>query len=149
MSGRLAGAHVLVTGGAGTIGSTLVDQLVEAGVDHVTVLDNFVRGRHVNLDGARATGRVDVIEGDIRDRETLAREFPGIDLVFHLAAIRLTQCAEELDVDRSAIQAGLLDCAARWLGGYELHRHEECNLALAAQNESARLLLGLHLLERI
>ncbi|MDQ3010127.1 MAG: hypothetical protein M3X11_05435 [Acidobacteriota bacterium] len=61
----------------------------------------------------------------------------------------LAECAEELVVDRSAIQAGLLDCAARWLGGYELHPHEECNLALAAQNENARLLVALHLLERI
>ncbi|GAB3772247.1 UDP-glucose 4-epimerase [Nocardioides ginsengisegetis] len=95
MSGRLAGAHVLVTGGAGTIGSTLVDQLVEAGVDHVTVLDNFVRGRHVNLDGARASGRVDVIEGDIRDRDLVHDLVRGKDVVFHQAAIRITQCAEE------------------------------------------------------
>jgi hypothetical protein len=61
----------------------------------------------------------------------------------------MAECAEELSVERSAIQAGLLDCAARWLGGYELHAHEECNLALALQSESARLLIALHLLEHI
>jgi len=61
----------------------------------------------------------------------------------------MTDCAEQWGVDRSSIQAGLLDGAARWLGGYELHRHEASNLALAAQIEQGRLLLALHLLERI
>ena len=41
----LKGATVLVTGGAGTIGSTIVDELLRAGVSHVDVLDNLVRGR--------------------------------------------------------------------------------------------------------
>ena len=48
----LAGARVLVTGGAGTIGSTVVDQCLEAGADRVVVLDNLVRGRKANLDDA-------------------------------------------------------------------------------------------------
>ncbi|MEP7342036.1 MAG: hypothetical protein ABI977_30170 [Acidobacteriota bacterium] len=61
----------------------------------------------------------------------------------------MAECAAELSVERGEIQAGLLDCAARWLGGYELHAHEESNLALALQSESARLLIALHLLERI
>ena len=45
----LRGATVLVTGGAGTIGSTIVDQLLDAGAAEVVVLDNFVRGRAGNL----------------------------------------------------------------------------------------------------
>jgi hypothetical protein len=61
----------------------------------------------------------------------------------------LEECVEKLGVDRNVVQAGLLDCAVRWLGGYELHRHEECNLAFALRYESARLLLALHLLERV
>ena len=52
----LRGERVLVTGGAGTIGSHLVDQLVQAGVAEVVVLDNFVRGRRENLAGALASG---------------------------------------------------------------------------------------------
>ena len=58
--------RVLVTGGAGTIGSTIVDQLVERDVAEIVVLDNFVRGRRDNLTAALATGRVELVEGDIR-----------------------------------------------------------------------------------
>ncbi|MET0933496.1 MAG: NAD-dependent epimerase/dehydratase family protein [Mycetocola sp.] len=91
----LRGAQVLVTGGAGTIGSTIVDQLLEAGVDHVDVLDNLVRGRRANLDDAIASGRVTLVEGDIRDRDLVHDVTRSKDLVFHQAAIRITQCAEE------------------------------------------------------
>lgn len=91
----LQGADVLVTGGAGTIGSTLVDQLLDAGVAHVDVVDNLVRGRRANLDGALASGRVRLVEGDIRDRDLVHDLTRGKDLVFHQAAIRITQCAED------------------------------------------------------
>lgn len=92
---ELAGANVLVTGGAGTIGSTLVDQLLDEGVAHIDVLDNLVRGRVANLDDALASGRVTLIEGDVRDRDTVHDTVRGKDVVFHQAAIRITQCAEE------------------------------------------------------
>jgi UDP-glucose 4-epimerase len=85
----------LVTGGAGTIGSTIVDQLVEAGASEIRVLDNFVRGRRANLAGALESGRVRIIEGDIRDPDAVRAATVGCDLVFHQAAIRITQCAEE------------------------------------------------------
>ena len=91
----LNGTRVLVTGGAGTIGSTIVDQLVERDVAEIVVLDNLVRGRRDNLAAALATGRVELVEGDIRDRALLARLMAGTDVVFHQAAIRITQCAEE------------------------------------------------------
>ncbi|ASN51477.1 NAD-dependent epimerase/dehydratase family protein [Sinomonas sp. R1AF57] len=91
----LAGADVLVTGGAGTIGSTIVDQLLDAGAGRVDVLDNLVRGRTQNLSRALASGRVRLIEGDIRDRDLVHDLTVGKDLVFHEAALRITQCAEE------------------------------------------------------
>jgi len=91
----LAGADVLVTGGAGTIGSQIVDQLLDAGVAHVDVLDNLVRGRVANLDDALASGKVTLVEGDLRDRDLVHDVTRGKDLVFHQAAIRITQCAEE------------------------------------------------------
>ena len=92
---RIEGATVLVTGGAGTIGSTIVDQLLDAGAAHVDVLDNFVRGRRGNLADALQSGRVSVIEGDIRDKVVVDTVTAGKDLVFHQAAIRITQCAED------------------------------------------------------
>jgi UDP-glucose 4-epimerase len=91
----LQGARALVTGGAGTIGSTIVDHLITAGVDRITVLDNLVRGRRANLDEAVAAGRVELIEGDLRDRDLVHDLTHGTDIVFHQAAIRITQCAEE------------------------------------------------------
>ena len=86
---------MLVTGGAGTIGSTLVDQLIEAGAAEVVVLDNFVRGRRQNLDRAVANGLVTIVEGDVCDKDLVEELSTGIDIVFHQAAIRITQCAEE------------------------------------------------------
>ncbi|MEZ0090337.1 NAD-dependent epimerase/dehydratase family protein [Streptacidiphilus sp. EB129] len=89
------GKRVLVTGGAGTIGSNLVDLLVGQGAREVVVLDNFVRGRTANLARALRSGVVEVVEGDIRDAATVRKVTDGAELVFHLAAIRITQCAEE------------------------------------------------------
>jgi UDP-glucose 4-epimerase len=106
----ISGQRCLVTGGAGTIGSTIVDQLVAAGAAEVIVLDNLVRGRRANLSGAQAAGNVRLIEGDIRDRQLVTRLMAGIDLVFHQAAIRITQCATD---PRLALQV-LVD------GSYEI-----------------------------
>jgi len=89
------GKKILVTGGAGTIGSNLVDLLAEGGAREIVVLDNFVRGRRANLAQALPSGVVEVVEGDVRDVDTVKKVTEGADLVFHLAAIRITQCAEE------------------------------------------------------
>lgn len=91
----IRGARCLVTGGAGTIGSTIVDQLVDAGAGEVIVLDNFVRGRRENLATALASGKVQVTDGDIRDRQLVAKVMAGVDVLFHQAAIRITQCATD------------------------------------------------------
>ena len=69
----ITGQRFLVTGGAGTIGSTIVDQLVAAGADEIIVLDNLVRGRRENLAQALASGRVRLEEGDIRDTALVRR----------------------------------------------------------------------------
>jgi nucleoside-diphosphate-sugar epimerase len=90
----LQGQRMLVTGGAGTIGSHVVDHLVRAGAASVVVLDNFVRGRRANLAWALANGPVSIVEGDINDR-ALVSSLMDTDVVFHLAAIRITQCAED------------------------------------------------------
>jgi UDP-glucose 4-epimerase len=95
MSNSLFGSRVLITGGAGAIGSNLCDLLVQAGAREILVLDNFVRGRRDNLAWAEANGPVEVVEGDICDRALVDELTEGIDVVFHQAAIRITQCAEE------------------------------------------------------
>lgn len=87
--------RVLITGGAGLIGSHIADLLVGRDVREIVVLDNFVRGRKENLTNAMASGRVTIVEGDIRDRALVAEIMQGIDVVFHQAAIRITQCAED------------------------------------------------------
>ena len=89
------GATVLVTGGAGTIGSTIVDQLLEAGVGEVRILDNLVRGRRENLRDVLDDPRLTLTVGDLRDVDLVHDLTKGTDLVFHQAAIRITQCAEE------------------------------------------------------
>ena len=91
----IRGGRLLITGGAGLIGSTIADLLVAEGAAEVVVLDNFTRGRRQNLGQALATGPVSIVEGDIRDRALVAEVMEGIDIVFHQAAIRITQCAEE------------------------------------------------------
>jgi UDP-glucose 4-epimerase len=94
-SGILADKRVLVTGGAGFVGSRIVDQLVSAGCSEILVVDNMIRGRPENLAGAMESGRVRLIDLDIRDRSVMAGLVDGIDTVFHQAALRITHCAAE------------------------------------------------------
>lgn len=91
---RANGYHrALVTGGAGLIGSHIADLLVENNCDEVIILDDFSRGRYENLSSAIWRGKVKVVEGDIRNKRLVAAAMNGVDIVFHQAAIRITQCA--------------------------------------------------------
>jgi UDP-glucose 4-epimerase len=105
----IKGSKCLVTGGAGTIGSTIVDQLVAAGADEIVVLDNLVRGRRENLASVLESDAVRLVEGDIRDRDLVAGLMKGTDLVFHLAAIRITQCATEPRLALEVLVDGTFD----------------------------------------
>ena len=87
--------RVLITGGAGLIGSHIADLLVRDGDPEIIILDNFVRGRRENLAWAMGHGRVQIVDGDICDTALLRDVMQGVDLVFHQAALRITQCAEE------------------------------------------------------
>src|SRR5437870_1267031 len=77
--------RAFVTGGAGFIGSSLVDRLL-AGGDQVVVYDNFSTGRREFLAQAIADPRFTLIEGDLLDAERLTISLAGVDVVFHLAA---------------------------------------------------------------
>jgi UDP-N-acetylglucosamine/UDP-N-acetyl-alpha-D-glucosaminouronate 4-epimerase len=80
----LSGKACLVTGGAGFIGSHLVDGLLDAGAS-VRVLDNFATGHEKNL--AHVRDRIELIEGDIRDLPTCQKAADGVTYVFHQAAL--------------------------------------------------------------
>ena len=78
-------ANYLVTGGAGFIGSNIVEELVRRG-QSVRVLDNFITGKRENLEPF--LDRIEIIKGDIRDRNALKRSLEGINYVIHQAALR-------------------------------------------------------------
>lgn len=86
-------SHALVTGGAGFIGSHLVDELVAHGC-RVTVLDNLSTGHRRNID--HLGRRIDFVEGDIRDADLMDRVIQGCDVVFHQAAlVSVTQSVQD------------------------------------------------------
>src|SRR5262245_19208280 len=108
--------RVLITGGAGLIGSHIADALVDAGATEIVVLDDFTRGRRENLATAVASGRVRMIEGDVRRPDDVAQAMEGADVVFHQAAIRITHCAEDPRLAKDVLVDGtfnVLEAARR------------------------------------
>jgi len=101
----LDGARVLVIGGAGFLGSHVVDQLTSSSADEIVVLDNFVRGNRENLASASADGRVTVIEGSITDSTLVHRLMDGTDYVVHLAALWLHECLHD---PRAALEVNVV-----------------------------------------
>lgn len=92
---QIADANLLVIGGAGFIGSHIVDQLLDGGAARVTVIDNFIRGTRGNLVAALESGRVELVEGSVLDVGLLRRHMGGKDGAFHLAALWLYECVHE------------------------------------------------------
>jgi UDP-glucose 4-epimerase len=92
---KMQNKRILITGGAGLVGSHIADLLVNEGVSEIIVLDNFTRGRVENLAWVKEHGPLVIVDGDIRDQKLLGEVLQGVDVVFHQAAIRITQCAEE------------------------------------------------------
>jgi UDP-glucose 4-epimerase len=101
--------RILITGGAGLIGSHIADIVALEQPREILILDNFVRGRRENLRRAATAFPLRIIEGDIRDRALLAKILTGVDIVFHQAAIRITQCAEEPRLAFDVLAGGTFD----------------------------------------
>lgn len=91
---NIDGAKILVTGGCGLIGSTTIDQLLREDVAKIVIFDNLVRGSMHNVAEILKDKRVELVKGDIRDVNATRRVTEGMDAVIHMAAIRITACAE-------------------------------------------------------
>jgi UDP-glucose 4-epimerase len=89
----ISGATCFVTGGAGFIGSYVAEQLIEQGAGKLFILDNFIRGSKENLASLRRHPRVELIEGDIKQRDLVDEVMSRSDYCFHMAALRINACA--------------------------------------------------------
>ena len=98
--------RVLVTGGAGLIGSHIADALARAGATEIVVFDDFSRGSRENLEPAAAIGRVRIIEGALTDLNAVRRAMEGVSIVFHQAAIRIPRCAAEPRLAKDVLADG-------------------------------------------
>jgi UDP-glucose 4-epimerase len=87
--------RVLITGGAGLVGSHVADLLVRENLSEIVVLDDFSRGCLENLEAAKTRGNLRIVNGDVRDKVLVHELMKDIDVVFHQAAVRITQCAED------------------------------------------------------
>jgi UDP-glucose 4-epimerase len=93
---KIEGAKILVTGGAGLIGSHTIDLLLASEKPaEIVVFDNMTRGTTRNLEHALRDERVKLVKGDIRDKEAVYKVTEGMDAVIHMAAIRITACAAD------------------------------------------------------
>jgi UDP-glucose 4-epimerase len=91
---KIKGKKFLITGGAGLMGSHITDRLLAKGAAEIILLDNFVRGSMHNIEDALKDKRVRLVKGDIRDLDLLMELATDIDGMFHLAALRITACAD-------------------------------------------------------
>lgn len=101
VANEIAGSRILVTGGVGFVGSHIADQLLSKGAAEIILLDNLIRGSKDNIQQALSTGKVKHVYGSITDTRLLDELCEGIDYCFHMAALRITHCAEE---PRSALE---------------------------------------------
>ena len=90
---KIQNSIILVTGGAGFIGSYVVEFLLELKPKQIRIIDNYVRGSKSNMVNFLQDSRVEIIEGDIRNTELLDQLMNGCDFVFHMAALRINSCA--------------------------------------------------------
>jgi UDP-glucose 4-epimerase len=92
---NLNNARIALVGGAGLVGSHVVDALLLEPVSEILVFDNFVRGSRTNLAAAVSDPRVRIIDGSMTDRDAVDRALDGVDGVFLLASLWLGECLND------------------------------------------------------
>lgn len=102
---ELKDKRIVLIGGAGLVGSHVVDQLARESVAEIVVFDNFVRGTRGNLAEAARGPKVRLVEGSMTDRDALHRVLAGADGVFLLASLWLGECVND---PRSAWETNVL-----------------------------------------
>ena len=95
MGKKIENATILVTGGAGFIGSYLVELLLPHNPAKIIIVDNFIRGTHENMKSFAGDKRVEFHEGDVRDEALMDKLVAGCDYVYHMAALRINACAAD------------------------------------------------------
>jgi UDP-glucose 4-epimerase len=103
---RIEGNKFLITGGAGLMGSHIADRLLAGGASKIILLDNFVRGSMHNIEEQLKDPRTQLVRGDIRNLELLMELATGMDGIFHMAAIRITACADNPREAMEVMQVG-------------------------------------------
>jgi UDP-glucose 4-epimerase len=93
MHNKVKNSVILVTGGAGFIGSYVVEQLIPLEPAKIIIIDNFIRGSMANMKSFYDNPIVEVHEGDIRDAVLMDKLVSGADYVYHMAALRINACA--------------------------------------------------------
>jgi UDP-glucose 4-epimerase len=93
MPDKIKGSKILITGGAGFIGSFVAEELLKYGPEKIIILDNLSRGSFENIEGFIDNPVIEFIEGDIRDTALLEECISEVDYVFHMAALRINACA--------------------------------------------------------
>jgi UDP-glucose 4-epimerase len=95
MQSKITNSKIFITGGAGFIGSYVVEQLLEHSPARICILDNFIRGSHENMKNFSNNPIVKFVEGDIRNEALLEECIKDSDYVYHMAALRINACAAD------------------------------------------------------
>lgn len=93
MKTKITDSTIFVSGGAGFIGSYVIELLIQHKPKKIIILDNLIRGSFENMKSYINEPNIEFIEGDIRNAELLEKCIAGTDYVFHMAALRINACA--------------------------------------------------------
>lgn len=90
---KIKDSTILITGGAGFIGSYVIEELIPLNPKKIIILDNLIRGSRANMKNFLDNPLIEFHEGDIRDTDLLEKCISGTDYIFHMAALRINACA--------------------------------------------------------